>query len=810
MNMLNETQFHKNIELWSRVDPKHALRLQYVDASHLKFCHTQKGELNLETKFEGQPCTYHDSLDAAKEAEEWFAALELRKVPVLVVYGVGLGYYYDAAQAWLKKDRKHRLIFLEDDLPLMVRFLETEHAQILLQDPQVQVLYFQDLKDHEGVFEVLYWNFAMSPMIITALGFYAKTKNDLFSKLRHKIAYDNAVKNALVEEYLRFGGAFFINFYQNMLSLPGSYLGNKSFGAFRHVPAIICGAGPSLEKNLALLGTLQDKALIFAGGSALNALNAAGIQPHLGAGIDPNPAQFERLSNNTAYEVPFYYRNRMHHDAFEMIHGPRLYITGCGGYDVSEFFEEKFKINQEFLDEGHNVVNFCLQIAHQLGCNPIIFVGMDLAFTGMKSYAPGVEDNVEFDPNKALDVEDFDSVPLLLKDIHGNPLYTLWKWVAESDWIGEFAKDHPQATIRNCTEGGLGFPGVPNETLKEVAEQYLNRNYALRDRLNGEIQNCAIPSVTLPKVKKLLNELKASLQRCIEDFDFLFKEAEAALEIIKNEKRLPSIQSGRGALIETELAEEAGYIYILDIFNAVQARLLNRELQEAKYASDLQKAANKLEINLKRFSFLRDVAKVNVRLIDFALERRKSNQSRRKPSTLSIKHEKKPFEIQQREFAAAMLPENAKEGQTLKSGHRVRILRQYGQGPEEVRLEKDGKLDGQCLLYYPSGKLKSETFYRSGELHGPFTFYAENGQVLSKSWFEKGKKEGECLWFYNTGALYAIQQFCEGVPHGKQEFFYENGVLKTSMHYKKGKLEGIVYLYDPKGKLKREIAFPSR
>ena len=39
-------------------------------------------------------------------------------------------------------------------------------------------------------------------------------------------------------------------------------------------------------------------------------------------------------------------------------------------------------------------------------------------------------------------------------DIHGNPVYTLWKWITEAKWISDFAENHPELTILNATEGG--------------------------------------------------------------------------------------------------------------------------------------------------------------------------------------------------------------------------------------------------------------------------------------------------------------------------------------------------------------------
>jgi|688.fasta_scaffold00765_15 antitoxin component YwqK of YwqJK toxin-antitoxin module len=801
--MNNEKIFLKNIELWSKTDPKKALLLSQYSRPELELCRTGPlAELNLKNTKEAKDLFFYSKKGALKEAKTWFAGLNLSKSHVLFVYGVGLGYYHQAVKAWLKEDKIRRCIFLEDDLGVICRFFETEMATDLLQDPQTELLYFKDLQEKETVFEVLYWNFAMTTVTVSALNFYAQEKKEIYDQLQHKIAYDFAVKNALIDEYLRFGGSFFINFYQNMLSLPGSYQGNKTFGSFRKVPAIICGAGPSLEKNLPLLSTLTDKALIFAGGSALNALNAFGMQPHLGAGIDPNPAQYVRLSSNEAFEVPFYYRNRMYHEAFEMIHGPRLYITGCGGYDIAEYFEERLKIGHGFLDEGHNVVNFCLQIAQQLGCDPIIFVGLDLAFTGMKSYAPGVEENIDFDPSKFGALGEFDEKPLLLKDIYDQPLYTLWKWVAESEWIGDFAKEHKDTKILNATEGGLGFKGIVNIPLVEAAELYLTKNFAIRDRLNGEIQNSTMPQVTSRRVESLMKKLKESLIRSIGYFDVLIEETEAAKKNLKSGYAL----SGKAALCETELAEELGFQHVIEIFNEVQVRLCNRILHEIKDWPAKKKNLEKLKINIKRLSFLRDVAKVNVGMIDLAFEKRKKAQRKKLPSP-----DEKPLtslpECPFQGFVPLLLPEKPSEGQLGPKGHRVITRRQYGKAPEEVSLELNGELDGQCLLYYPNGKLKMEVFYQQGQLHGPSTYYSKSGQILSKSWFKQGKQVGESKWYYASGSLYGIQRYENGLWDGKQEYYYEDGKPKTELWYKKGKLIKKALTWYPEGQLKNSREF---
>lgn len=810
--MQDEKNFQRNAEIWAKMAPKEAVMLPYVNCNALLFCETEKGELNLKTEEKGKTFYYHSQKGAVKEAKDWFKSQNLASVHALYVYGVGLGYYYDAAKAWLKKNPKNYLVFLEDNLAVIHRLFETDKGAEILQDGQVQLIYFRDLKDEEAAFEVLYWNFAMSRICVSALNSYSKSKADFFVQLCHKITYDAAVKNALVDEYQRFGGAFFVNFYQNMLCLADSYLGNQFFGKFARVPAIICGAGPSLGKNISLLGKLLDKAVVFAGGSALNALNALSIQPHFGAGIDPNPMQLDRLSKNQGYEVPFFYRNRMYHDAFKLIHGPRLYITGTGGYDISEWFEEKFKISAEFLDEGHNVVNFCLEIANQMGCNPIIFVGMDLAFTGMEAYASGIVEKTEVSNTELFNAEDHEERALLKTDIYGKPLYTLWKWVAEAEWIGDFAKSHPLLTIINCTEGGLGFPGVPNTSLAEAANLYLKKSYELRNRVHGETQNSLMPQVTYPKIVRLMKELKKSLKATVDNFNILINDCQEMIKKMKEKgNSIEQLQSGRAALAETELEEEPGYKNIVDIFNAVISRILSRDLHEinTKKQSIRQKTLQKIELNRKKLTFLRDVAQVNIELIDFAFKRRKEkNEVLEAPikSLKTLKKTKNAIELNV-DFNPVLVPRKGqlKEGQILEKGCVLRVFYKNDGALETAYVEKDGLFHGQYLLFYPSGSVKEEVFYEKGQLHGPSSFWSEEGVLLAKSLYVKGKEEGECFWYYPSGVIYSIQRFQRGLWHGLQEYYYEDGTAKTLVKYSKGNLVEEAILYHPDGSLFKRI-----
>lgn len=601
---MSESIFEKNIEIWAKSDPKTALMLPYHS-----FVKPKK------------------SKESLASLEKWVAKLNLKETDVLFVYGLASGNVYLACKDWLKKKGK-RLIFLEDDLNAIYDLFLTDLGHEILLNDQVSLEYFRNLEEANEKNLMLRWEFYKKNLQVVATKEYLKLKFDVFEELSHRIYNDQSLHNSLVNEYLDFGSAFFRNFYQNIDLLPGSCLGTSLFGKFKNVPAIICGAGPSLNKHLSLLKSLQNKALIFAGGSSLNALTSNGVTPHFGAGIDPNSTQLLRIRETCHVKVPFFFRNRIYHEALKSVQGPRLYIPGSGGYDISELFENELKIHRDqILDEGHNVINFEVEVAHAMGCHPIIFVGMDLAYTDMKAYADGIVKDSRVTKNKILqepkinDPSAFDLKAILRKDIFGKPIYTLWKWIVESEWMGDFAKEHPKIHLINATEGGLGFPGIENLTLSEVQKKYLKKNFDLEFRIKDEIEKSKLVKVTKSKVNKVKLKLKESLKRAIQDLDILLQEIETMSQKIKGLKKIEqgfNIVSGRAALFESDLFDEEAYKYVLDVFSDAFAGLLSHEMRNLKNSklSEKKKALKKLEINARRLAFLRIVAEVNLALLD--------------------------------------------------------------------------------------------------------------------------------------------------------------------------------------------------
>lgn len=620
-----DERLQKNRELLARITPQVAFKLQDLKPNRTRWVQTRKKEPNLEVQSSGETFFLHSNYSAEKEAQEWVKSLQIKpQVNVLFVFGVGLGYLFDALLPWLEESPGHYLVFIEDDMEVLYRLMQTEKGTAILDHKQVQLHFLSSFQEADPMFQWIAWFFVLTHPEVAALRSYEKHKEERFVELRSRLMHDSVFADSVAAEYMRYGKSFFRNFYRNMLHLDQSHHGNGLFGKFSGVPAIICGAGPSLDKNWDVLKTLENHALIFAGGSSLNALSSKGVLPHFGAGIDPNPPQYERLISNYGYEVPFFYRNRMFYEAFQAIHGNRLYLTGAGGYDISDWFDEKLEIPGEEVDEGHNVVNFCVEIARNLGCSPIIFVGMDLSYTKLKAYAEGVVVQSEVSEGEILDAPSADLAAFKRNDIYGNPVYTLWKWVNESQWISEYAASHPQTRFINATEGGIGFEGVENRTLQEVKEQYLQVECDLPGWVHAEIQQAELPQVTSEKVLEGMKEIRESLYRVKELTQGLMDENDEIKKRLESHKKVPeSLQTGRAALFEEELHEELAYSKALSLSAQVCNKVLARRIHQIRYDKGLKNERERqlelVDVNRQKYAFVLEAAETNLHILEEAV-----------------------------------------------------------------------------------------------------------------------------------------------------------------------------------------------
>lgn len=539
-----------------------------------------------------------------EEAKQLFSCLpKIEHNCALFIYGIGNGNYYLAAKQWLKNTPDSHLIFLENNLYIIQKFLEMDLATDCLSSPQIHICHWKHTNNLD-LFYNLAWFFGKLDYFIYPSKHYEITQKKLFQELKIKIMGSFAEVHNAHYTTLRFGEEFYLNYYLNLTTLDKSFQASCLFKKFKNVPAIICGAGPSLNKSLKLLKKQQKKALIFSAGSSLTPLSKSGINPHLSVILDPTPLLYTHLEENLSFETPLLYSSRAFWESVNAHHGPKLHIAGSGRYFISQWFEKQLGIKKkENLSMGPSVSTFSLSISHALGCNPIIFIGMDLAYTKQRHYASDIEE-------KALQENDL----ITYRDIYQVPSNTNIDWIMESHWVTEFAKNHPECTFINATEGGIGFEHISNLSLQAVFEKYLLNEYDLSNHVHSEIHNRSLPILKKKHIYTSMNIMKKSLENCLILCEKLIKKT---LYAIDNAETLTSSQK-MICQISQDLKDEIAYNYILSPLLDYYDRMLALEQYLLKRKRFSNESAH-LTIQVKKITYLRQAIESNLDYLDNSL-----------------------------------------------------------------------------------------------------------------------------------------------------------------------------------------------
>ena len=242
-------------------------------------------------------------------------------------------------------------------------------------------------------------------------------------------------------------------------------------------PALIVSAGPSLDKNIALLKNAAGKALIISVDTALTPLMQAGIQPDFVVAIDPN------FSTNKAFHqsmngikpclvfdpcvpasVPNGFKNKLMLDSDVSI-----------SQWIAKYYEEKGSLGKSF-----SVAHTAFLFAQHLGCRPIIFTGQDFSFHSKRLHCSGsmhsqahmdlIDSSQTRNTVEDKRLKSFASSLENAKDLFGQDTQTTLALATYKHCFTENIQN--PAHVFNATEGGVPIEGVSNLSLRELLMRY--------------------------------------------------------------------------------------------------------------------------------------------------------------------------------------------------------------------------------------------------------------------------------------------------------------------------------------------------
>ena len=231
-------------------------------------------------------------------------------------------------------------------------------------------------------------------------------------------------------------------------------------------PAIVLGAGPSLDKNIAKIKDIKGRALIIAVDASANTAIVNGVIPDMiicdDAGIKV------RLLNDSAQaaikeQIPLVIRMQGSLAIRDASKGRKFYMHTSDNY-IPELLKEFDTVLHEVLTGG-SVGNTAFSVGKMLGCGSIILMGMDLGYPDNKLHTKDAFENED-------DVSEEDENYFYVDSIDGGQVLTSSDMDVYREWFETMIQLDPDYKVIDATEGGALIHGAKIMTIDEAMDKY--------------------------------------------------------------------------------------------------------------------------------------------------------------------------------------------------------------------------------------------------------------------------------------------------------------------------------------------------
>ncbi len=516
--------FLKNMRaLWHR-DSELALRVDAVDDDR-RFPLQKAKTGGLTTKRQnakGESTYLHSRYDPVKEARRIAEGVEIENTFCFVVLGMGLGYHVRALADRLRGDAF--IVVAETSIELIATALTcvdlaemiTSNRLIFLTSPEKNRLHNR-LQNHNTLM-MMGAKFVQHP---PSMGVAGEELNLITSAITEFVTFTRMSLMTLV------GNSKLTcqNIAMNLVHYMSTPLIDGLRNRFRKQPGVVVSAGPSLRKNIELLSEVKGKAVLCAVQTTLRPLLQRGITPDFVTSLD-----FHEMSRKFFEGVGDL--SRVH-----LVAEPKAtwHVLDCypGPMSILDSPWARLLLDDDLaardgLKAGATVAHLAFYLLAYMGCDPIIFVGQDLAFTGHVFYVPGVEIHhtwrSELNRFNTMEMKEWDRIARnrsILRKVQGVDGSTLYADELLFTYLEQFEKDITEVPSRviNATEGGAQIRGTVEITLREAIDQFCQQAippecFAYLDEVNWR-QNSKLPQA-IERMETRIHELDDVIALCDE------------------------------------------------------------------------------------------------------------------------------------------------------------------------------------------------------------------------------------------------------------------------------------------------------
>ncbi len=239
-------------------------------------------------------------------------------------------------------------------------------------------------------------------------------------------------------------------------------------GVMRGEPALVVGAGPSLDQSLPHLAKARQNCLVLAAASALRPLAQAGLAPHLAVALEAKD-ESRQLAQADPQRTLLVAASCCHPQHFAAWPGHKALLH------LQPWVSALTGQGQPAPSGGH-ATSLAFSLAVLWGCDPIILVGQDLAYSQGRIHAsgrPGGEDEAR--PSTTL-------VPA----IGGGQIETSHVMLSYISWYQEAAAYLAGSRrVINASASGAMLPGLEHQDIASALASLPASSFVFQQLLDG-------------------------------------------------------------------------------------------------------------------------------------------------------------------------------------------------------------------------------------------------------------------------------------------------------------------------------------
>jgi cytochrome c-type biogenesis protein CcmH/NrfG len=451
--------FEQNLAIMRTRDPELAALMESdIDCSHIEVIPSNQPDVLTArvTLPSGDKILLHNMEDPIGGAQRSAEKRDVKAENASILLGFGLGYL--ARELAKKAEKNHQIIMCEPDPAIVKTALTHVDLTPLLESDYIKILVGSDIP-------LQMWMHKLSSKCMTAqvdvISYQPSTRLDPkeyqrlaeIAEKEHRALILN--RNTVLKAGQVMMENLLLNFPDVLQSAGVKHLENL----FQGRPGIVVAAGPSLEKNVQLLREMDGRAVIISVDTALRLLLPLGIKPDIVTTIDFNRINYEKFKNVPIDDdISLVYHPGGYYESIRAFHGPRFTSSQVPNripHWLMQYVEDKGTVAS-----GTTVAHLSFFLARHLGCDPIVFIGQDLAFPKNQIHAGDLS---LWNVNTA----EMDTI----EDIFGEPVGTMTSF-KHAIYHFEKAFKETKATIIDATEAGAKKPGALVRRFRDVIDEY--------------------------------------------------------------------------------------------------------------------------------------------------------------------------------------------------------------------------------------------------------------------------------------------------------------------------------------------------